>query len=133
MTTRPSQWIDPLGLAAKTPQVFFRGDQSNLTSIESHAVKQGGLTHSENILKAGDRDELMRLHANSSRDPASPFISVTSDRQVAEFFADQNGSVYKLEIPPGRAVQNPFGIPDESEWLVEHFIPPSWIKGVTPP
>jgi hypothetical protein len=59
----------------------------------------------------------------------SPFISVTTDPEVAAQFAGENGTVYQLSLDPGRAILNPYGLPGESEWLVPNYISPEKLSG----
>ena len=75
----------------------------------------------------------MMAHAIDSSKPPSPFISTTTDRRVAEFFAGKDGVVNEFEIPSNRIIQNPYNhmhVPagkgddliSESEWLVPNYI-----------
>ena len=114
----------------------FRGDRPNTTVIKSHAAREGGYAHSQRLIDEGNLDDLFRGHAADSSNPASPFISTTTDRRVAEFFAGPNGVVNEFRIPLNRATPNNFNnlhvpagpggrlIP-ESEFLVPNYIRPS--------
>ena len=62
---------------------FYRGDQAGLTEFLSHAAQIGGQGNSEEILANGDLDQLMAQHALDSSNPPSPFISVTTDPNMA--------------------------------------------------
>jgi hypothetical protein len=123
-----------LGQAAENaPTTFYRGDQAGLTEFRSHAAKAGGQAHSEAVLANGDMNDLMVQHWLDSRDPLSPFISVTTDPNAARRFGvGSNGTVYQLELAPGRAIPNPFNPLGESEYLVPHYISPDEIKGTLP-
>jgi|GEM_PF-1502440 len=118
-----------LGQAAdNAPQTFYRGDQAGLTEFRSHAARAGGQAYSEAVLANGDKDYLMAQHLFESHDPLSLFISVTADPNIARRF----GSVYQLQLAPGRAIPNPFNLLGESEYLVPHYISPDEIKGTLP-
>jgi RHS repeat-associated protein len=114
------------------PQIFYRGDQAGLTSFQSYAAQAGGVGNSEAVLANGDLTELMANHAIDSASPPSPFISITTDPAVARTFAGPEGSVYQLQLAPGRAILNTQNPLSESEWLVPHQISPSEIQGTVP-
>ena len=130
----PNTGIDPNG--TDNFVTVFRGDQPGTTVIKSHAAREGGFAHSQRLIDEGDLDELFQAHALDSSNPASPFISTTSDRRVAEFFAGPDGVVNEFQIPTSRATPNPHNnmvvpagpngqlIP-ESEFLVPNYIRPS--------
>jgi RHS repeat-associated protein len=120
-------------LAADTgAQIFYRGDQAGLTSFQSYAAQAGGIENSEAVLANGNLNELMANHAIDSANPASPFISVTTDPAVARQFAGPQGTVYQIQLPPGQAILNTMNPLPESEWLVPHQILPSQIQGTLP-
>ncbi|RTM11571.1 MAG: hypothetical protein EKK33_21340 [Bradyrhizobiaceae bacterium] len=123
-----------LGPAAEyAPRTFYRGDQAGLTEFQSHAAKVGGQAYSEAVLAKGNKNDLMAKHTFDSSDPPSPYISVTPDPGVARRFAlRSNGTVYQLQLAPGRAIPNPFNLLEESEYLVPHYISPDEIKGTLP-
>lgn len=85
---------------------------------------------------------MFQAHAVDSANPASPFISLTADRRVAEFFAGPNGVVNEFRIPLNRATFNQFndlhvpagpsgGMIPEAEFLVPNYIRPSeFVTGV---
>jgi hypothetical protein len=119
--------------AESAPQTFYRGDQAGLTEFPSYAARAGGQANSEAVLAKGDLKDLMVQHALDSNNPPSPFISVTPNPDVARRFAvDSGGSVYQLQLAPGRAIPNPFNPYGESECLVPHYISPNEIKGTLP-
>jgi RHS repeat-associated protein len=100
----------------KDLKTFYRGDKSGLTEMISYAGKKSQ-DYLDNLLKNGDMDELMELHAKNSKKPPSPFLSLTTDIEAARFFAGPKGTIYK--IATSRAFKNPFGLAGESEWLVK--------------
>ena len=113
---------------------MYRGDRAGKTEILSYAAKEGGLAHSQRLIDEGNLDDLFKAHAKDSSKPMSPFISVTSDRRVAEHFAGRNGVVYELRIPVDRVTFNRFNDQwvtgngkwiSESEYLVPNQILPS--------
>jgi hypothetical protein len=108
---------------------FYRGDQSGLTEFQSHAAQTGGQAYSQDVLASNDLNDLMSQHAADSSNPPSPFISVTTNPDVARTFAGANGSVYKLQLAPGRAIPNLFNPFDENEYLVPNYISPGEIQG----
>jgi len=115
--------------AAETaPQIFYRGDQAGMSSFQSYAARAGGIEHSQAVLDNGNLTELMSNHAIDSANPASPFISVTTDPAVARVFAGPEGTVYTLQLAPGRAILNTQNPLSESEWLVPHEILPGEIQ-----
>ncbi len=67
----------------------------------------------------------MQNHAIDSSNPPSPFISLTTNPDVAKIFAGPGGTVYTIST--NRAVLNTFneflinGLPEE-EWLVPLII-----------
>jgi hypothetical protein len=114
----------------------FRGDSPGTTVFKSHAAREYGYSGSKRLIDEGNLDDLFLAHAADSSRPPSPFISVTTDRRVAEFFAGQNGVVNEFRIPFSRATPNGFNnmvVPAgpggslirESELLVPHYIRPS--------
>jgi hypothetical protein len=117
------------GAAENAPQTFYRGDQAGLTEFRSHAARVGGQANSEAVLANGDRNDLMAKHAIDSRNPPSPYISVTTDPDVAGSHGD---TVYRLQLAPGRAIPNASSPYGESEYLVPHYISPDEIKGTLP-
>ncbi|SEO30933.1 hypothetical protein SAMN05443254_1391, partial [Bradyrhizobium sp. OK095] len=123
-----------LGQAAENaPRTFYRGDQAGLTEFRSHAAQVGGQAHSEAVLAKGNKNDLMKMHAIDSENPPSPYISVTPHPAVArDFTLGSDGSVYQLQLAPGRAIPNPFSLYGESEHLVPHYISPDEIKGTLP-
>jgi len=126
-------WAPDVTTAAENaPLTFYRGDEAGLTEFQSHAAQTGGQANSEAVLGNGDLNDLMLQHAIDSRNPPSPFISVTTDPNMAQLFAGPTGSVYQLDLAPGRAILNPFNPQPESEYLVPHYISPSEIKGTLP-
>lgn len=97
-----------------------------------------GDAHSQSLIENGDINELMKAHALDSANPASPFISTTTDPNVARFFAGPDGIVYQLRVPATRALRNtinnmlvPAGeagsLVPESEYLIPNYIRPSEI------
>jgi RHS repeat-associated protein len=119
-------------------RTVYRGDPAGVNVIKSYAAREGGYAHSSELIRTGNLDELMSAHAFDSRNPASPFISVTSDPAVARYFAGPNGVVREFRIPLNRALPNPQNnlfvpagpggslIP-EAEFLVPNYIRPSEI------
>ncbi|QEG16147.1 polymorphic toxin-type HINT domain-containing protein [Gimesia maris] len=114
----------------------FRGGRPGTRVIKSHAAREQGYAGSQRLIDEGDLDDLFRAHAADSRSPASPFISVTTDRRVAEFFAGPDGVINEFRIPISRAKPNRFNNlhvpagPDgslipELEFLVPNYIRPS--------
>jgi hypothetical protein len=114
----------------------FRGDRVGTTVIKSKAAQQEGYRYSQELIDKGNLDELLTAHALDSGNPASSFISVTTDRRVAQFFAGNKGIVNEFRIPRFRIVENihnnmvvpagPSGtLISESEWLVPNYIRPS--------
>jgi RHS repeat-associated protein len=128
--TDPAQMLQAPSEAAT--QTFYRGDQAGLTSFQSYAAQSGGVGNSEAVLANGNLNDLMASHAINSASPPSPFISVTTDINVAKQFAGPNGAVYKLQLAPGRAILNTQNPLAESEWLVPHQISPNEIIGTVP-
>jgi hypothetical protein len=132
-------WVDPLGLSCDKSKDFitvYRGDQPGTKVIKSKAASQEGYRYSQKLIDKGNLDDLLKAHANDSSNPASPFISVTTDRRVAEHFAGPDGIVNEFRIPRNRIIQNihndmfvPAGsggsLISESEWLVPNYIRPS--------
>lgn len=119
-----------LGPAAEyAPRTFYRGDQAGLTEFQSHAAKVGGQAYSEAVLAKGNKNDLMTNHSLDSANPPSPYISVTSDPNVARSHGD---TTYRLQLAPGRATPNPYSLYSESEYLVPHYISPDEIKGTLP-
>jgi hypothetical protein len=110
---------------------FYRGDATGQTEFLSPAAQTGGIAYSENVLANNDLNDLMSLHATDSSAAPSPFISVTTDPNLAQLFAGPNGSVYVLKLAPGRAILNPFNM-DEGEFLVPHYISSGEIAGTLP-
>ena len=110
---------------------MYRGEQSSSSVIKSYAAKEGGYAHSQSLINNGSLDDLMRAHAFDSKNPASPFISATSDPAIARFFAGPNGVVHTLSVPTNRAIFNTFnnyvipGIGREAEYLIPNYIRPS--------
>lgn len=117
---------------------LYRGDQAGVKIIKSNAAKEFGYSKASDLIENGDLSELMRSHASSSSIPPSPFISATTDPNVARFFAGPNGIVHELRVPVNRAIKNiynnmlvPAGpkgnlIP-EAEYLIPNYIRPSEI------
>jgi hypothetical protein len=71
---------------------------------------------------------LMQEHLRDSS--YSPFISLTTDYRVAQYFAGSSGQVYEIRLPKGKAfpnVYNSLKLPgtdiEENEWLVPLHIP----------
>jgi len=110
---------------------LYRGEQSASSVIKSYAAKEGGYAHSQSLISSGSLDDLMRSHAFDSRNPASPFISTTSNPAIARYFAGPNGFVHTLRVPVNRAIFNKFnnyvipGIGSEAEYLIPNYIRPS--------
>jgi hypothetical protein len=115
---------------------LYRGDAPGTTIIKSQAAHQYGYAGSQSIIDRGNLDELLQSHALDSSNPPSPFISLTTDPAVAEYFAGPSGVVNEFQIPVTRAIQNPYNNfhvpagPDgalvpESEFLVPNYIRPS--------
>jgi hypothetical protein len=134
----------PAGGGADDFVTAFRGDRPNTTVIKSHAAQEGGYAQSQRLIEEGNLDDLFRAHAADSSSPASPFVSVSTDRRVAEFFAGADGVVTELRIPASRATPNIFNehyvpagdggslIP-EMEFLIPNYIRPSEIIRRTAP
>lgn len=59
-----------------------------------------------------DQDAVMKQHSRDSVTPPSPYISVTSDPRVAEYFSTNGGTtsgvVYTLKVKCGSAKENKF-------------------------
>ena len=87
---------------------MFRGDRAGTTIIKSNAAREGGYASSQRIIDSNNLDDLFQSHALDSSSPASPFISVTTDPNVARYFAGPNGIVNEVRIPVSRATSNPF-------------------------
>jgi hypothetical protein len=115
---------------------LYRGERPNASRVmKSYAAREGGYAYSQDLIKKGNMTDLMIAHAKDSRDPASPFISLTSDPRVAEYFAGEGGTIFTLRISNNRATFNIYnnfmikgGIP-ESEYLVPNYIRLSEIVG----
>ncbi|GKQ52860.1 hypothetical protein [Bradyrhizobium sp. Ce-3] len=54
----------------------------------SPAAQAGGQANSEAVLAKDDKHELMAKHAFDSRNPLSPYISITTDPEVARSYGD---------------------------------------------
>jgi hypothetical protein len=108
--------------------------------MKSHGARSGGYMAAVNQTHLPDQDMLMKQHARDSVTPPSPYISVTSDPRVAEYFATNGGTtsgvVYTLKVKCGRGKQNKFNslaVPagpsgkliSEAEWLIPGYIRPS--------
>jgi RHS repeat-associated protein len=117
---------------------LYRGEQANTTVMKSYAARQQGYAYSQNLIRNGSINDLMQAHSLNSAKPASPFISATTDANVARFFAGPNGVVYQLQVPVNRAMMNPFNnmlvpagpggsLVPESEFLIPNYIRPSEI------
>lgn len=109
----PIRWIDVVGLQKKCYQTFYRDDSRSVTQMsKSHQANANGYQKSTDLIKKGDNDKLMYDHQEDSRNPLSPFISVTTNPKVAEYFATNegttSGTVYELKVGCGRARQNKF-------------------------
>jgi hypothetical protein len=114
----------------------YRGDRPDTKIIKSKASSEYGYKGAQDIIDNNDLDDLFKLHKESSDLPPSPFISTTSDKKVAEFFAGKDGVVNEFRIPKNRATfnkHNDFVVPagakgeliSESEYLVPLYIKPS--------
>jgi len=115
---------------------LYRGDRPDTKIIKSKASTTYGYRGAQRIIDNNNLDDLFKLHQVSSSKPPSPFISTTSDRRVAEFFAGENGVVNEFKISLDRAMinkHNEFSVPSgtngdlipESEFLVPLYIKPS--------
>jgi hypothetical protein len=115
---------------------LYRGDAPGTTVIKSQAAQQHGYAGSQTIIDSGNLDDLLQSHALDSSNPPSPFISLTTDPAVAEYFAGPDGVVNEFQIPVGRAIPNPYNnfvvpagpggaLVPESEFLVPNYIRPS--------
>jgi YD repeat-containing protein len=126
------------GLKAGAPEfvTVFRGDRAGTTVIKSHAASEVGYAGSQRIIDSNNLDDLFRSHAVDSTSPPSPFISVTTDPEVARHFAGATGVVNEFRIPLSRATPNPFNnlhvpagpggqLRPEQEYLVPNYIRPS--------
>ncbi len=131
-------WIDPLGLS-RCMQIFYRGDR-DLTFMKSHAAHIVGYAEANKKMNGKNQAKLMKDHAEHSLDNVSPFVSVTTNTKVAEYFAtnggERSGYVYTLKIPCDRVIKNSYNSKavyvngkyiDEDEWLVKNYIKPSEI------
>ena len=136
-------FVRPLTGSSDEFLTLFRGDQPGTTVIKSKAASLGdpdkgfsglGFQGSQRVIDNNNLDDLFKAHSDSSA--GSPFISLTSDRRVADFFAGPNGVVNEFKIPTNRATFNPhnnFSVPaglngsliPESEFLVPNYIRPS--------
>jgi hypothetical protein len=128
---------EPIGTGRADEFVtLFRGDRPGTTIIKSYAARESGYLGSQRLIDEGNLDDLFKAHAIDSRSPPSSFISLTSDRRVAEYFAGPNGVVNEFKIPLTRAAPNPFNkltVPagsggsriSEAEYLVPNYIRPS--------
>jgi hypothetical protein len=80
--------------------------------MKSHGTRESGYTAALNKTHLPGQDIVMKQHARDSMSPQSPYISVTSDPRVAEYFATNGGTmagvVYTLKVKCGRAKQNEF-------------------------
>ncbi len=107
---------------------LYRGDLTASLIIKSHAAKIAGYAYSQSLIKNGNIVSLMKNHALDSSNPASPFISVTSNPAIARYFAGVNGTIHVLRIHKSRAIFNNFnnfvvpGIGKEAEYLVPNYI-----------
>jgi RHS repeat-associated protein len=138
-TPNPTGWVDVSGLSSTPCPCFktvFRGDSRGGTGfMKSHGAFQDGYAKAGEAIKNGNIDAMMQAHAKDSRNPASPFISTTSDPKVAEHFATKggttSGTVYTLKIPCDAIKYNAFSpYPHEKEWLVMRpYIRPSEVVG----
>ncbi|EDM26743.1 hypothetical protein LNTAR_18890 [Lentisphaera araneosa HTCC2155] len=116
--------------------VLYRGDQPGTTEIQSYVARKHGLKESQKVIDSNGINELFRLHAIDSTHPLSPFISLTTDKRVAQFFAGKKGVVNTFRIHKNRAKFNPYNklhVPGgpkgqlihEAEWLVPNQVLPS--------
>ena len=152
----PTGWVDAIGLqrsASKSGrgsiskdgsecyESLYRGDsRGGVAWMKSHGAREGGHMTALNQTLLPDQDSVMKKHARDSVTPPSPYISVTSDPRVAEYFATNGGTtpgiVYTLKVKCGRAKQNKFNnlfVPagtngkliSEAEWLIPGYIRPS--------
>jgi RHS repeat-associated protein len=127
--------VKSIASAKPGPIILYRGENSAQTVFKSYAARKGGYAYSKSLIKNGNLDDLFQSHAFDSMDPASPFISTTSNPKIARHFAGPNGIVYKFEIPYERATFNRFNtyeipsIGPEAEYLVPNYIRPSEIIG----
>lgn len=112
---------------------LYRGDYSGFTEFRSRAARNTSFAESQRLIDEGDLDELMKRHAARRPKVNTPFISLTDDFSVAEFFATQGGTtvgtVYTIRVPRTRAKFNPFNEFDEREFLVPNRIKGSEIIG----
>ncbi len=116
-------------------ETFYRGDDPWLNEFWADAVKQyanrsNGVKNAETILNKVVWDSLYSAHADSSQN--SPFISITTNKAIAEIFAGDFGEVYKITLPHGVAIPNPYsgkidGVP-ENEYLVPIHIPSQYVN-----
>ncbi len=120
---------------------FYRGQEVDTPLIKSNAAQQGGVAYSQLRLATKNIDDLMAEHALDPKSPLSPFISVTTDPNVARYYA-RGGVVYELSIPVDQVVRNPYNeysvqaglgytYTPEVEWLVRNYIHPDWIVSKT--
>jgi hypothetical protein len=121
--------------------LLYRGDDGS-AGLDSHALRLNGADAAAAILRSADIRTLMAAHAADSRNPASPFLSLTTDPRVAAFFANK-GQIYQMMIGNDRGFANylnnmlvPAGrngmlIP-EAEWLVRMGVRPDEILRSAP-
>jgi len=152
----PTEWVDTIGLQRSNSrsgrdsmshggsdcyETLYRGDsRGGVAWMKSHKGRKSGHMTALNETLLPDQDAIMKQHARDSVTPPSPYISVTSDPRVAEYFATNGGTtsgvVYTLKVKCGRATQNKFNhlaVPagpngkliDEAEWLIPGYIRPS--------
>lgn len=99
----------PIGAGSADEFVtLFRGDRPGTSIIKSYAARENGYLGSQRLIDEGNLDDLFSAHAIDSKSPASPFISLTTDRRVAEYFTGPNGVVNEFRVPLTRAAPNPF-------------------------
>lgn len=85
---------------------LFRGDRTSVTEFRSRAAQNRGFAESQGIIDAGDLDDLFIRHAAEPPKVNTPFISLTDDPRVAEFFATRGGTqagvVHTIRVPRHR-------------------------------
>ena len=136
----PTGWVDPSGLT-KCIYTLYRGDSRDGSSImKSHGATKYGYAEANARIELGDMKSMMKDHAQDSYQFFSPFISLTSNPKVAEYFATNGGTrsgyVYEFKIPCSRVIENIYNRKavfidgkyiNENEWLVKNYIKKSEI------
>ncbi|UIP21724.1 LysM peptidoglycan-binding domain-containing protein [Achromobacter deleyi] len=130
-------------------ETFFRGDAAQRTEFFSSMAAEKGLPQTQGYLNSLENDTwALRAKNHSIYNDGSPFVSVSNDRRVAEYFArgdlqNQAGWVTEFRVPSGNQAkafkynwQSQFNSPNgvnrglglpEGEFLAPGYIDPGYI------